>query len=33
LHLTPDQKSALKQLLISKTTAGMDAGTDIIPAK
>ena len=33
LHLTPDQKSALKQLLISKTTAGMDAGTDIISGK
>ena len=33
LHLTPDQESALKQLLISKTTAGMDAGTDMLSGK
>ena len=33
LHLTPDQISALKQLLINKTTAGMDAGTDILSGK
>lgn len=33
LHLTPDQESALKQLLISKTTAGMDAGTDMLTGK
>jgi hypothetical protein len=33
LHLTPDQASALKQLLINKTTAGMDAGTDMLSGK
>ena len=33
LHLTPEQISALKQLLINKNTAGMDSGAELLSGK
>ncbi len=33
LHLTPEQTSALKQLLIAKNTAGMDSGAEMLSDK